>query len=111
MQNVLKRKNMYFGEQICKKYVHLDMFYVLDYSENRKIIKKNYFVLKSPKKNRVLPYGGGSGSERYGPVRNFFYALPLKQKVITLHVTNAFKLIIQNALLVWLKTKLVTIMS
>ena len=31
MQNVLKRKNMYFYEK-CAKYIHLGLFYVLDYS-------------------------------------------------------------------------------
>ena len=31
MQNVLKRKNMYFDEKFAK-YVHLDLFYVLDYT-------------------------------------------------------------------------------
>ena len=31
IQNVLKRKNMYFAEKIAK-YVHLGLFYVLDYS-------------------------------------------------------------------------------
>ena len=31
MQNVLKQKNMYFDEKYAK-YVHLDLFYALDYS-------------------------------------------------------------------------------
>ena len=33
MQNVLKRKNIYFDEKFAK-YVHLDLFYVLDYTES-----------------------------------------------------------------------------
>ena len=59
MQNVLKRTNMYFGEEICKKYVHLDMFYVLDYSENRKIIKKKIFCFEKSSKKPGFAVRGG----------------------------------------------------
>jgi len=41
MQNVLKRKNMYFDENFAK-YVHLDLFYVLVYSGSFDMHKKNY---------------------------------------------------------------------
>ena len=50
IQNVLKRKNMYFYEKIAK-YIHLGLFYVLDYYGS--------FEFFEVRKNRFFPYGGG----------------------------------------------------
>ena len=77
MQNVLKRKNMYFDEKFAK-YVHLDLFYLLVYSGSFDMHKKNYkkeiiCFLKSAK-HRLLPYGGGGSVMDW--CATFFHAFP-----------------------------------
>ena len=59
MQNVLKRKNMYFDGKVVK-YVHLDLFYAFDYSGpfDMHVKKEKTYFFFSKVCSRFLPYEG-----------------------------------------------------
>ena len=90
MQNVLKRKNMYFCQKILSKTFYRHFNAILDLlmciSEN---LEKKYFG--GIRKKRVLPYGGG-GSEIYGHVPNLklFDAFPLYKYALYYFSYNYF---------------------
>ena len=77
MQNVLKRKKMYFDEKFAK-YVHLDLFYLLVYSGSFDMHKKNYkkrhHLFSEVRKTPVIAiWGGGSVMDW---CQLFFHAFP-----------------------------------
>ena len=79
MQNVLKRKDMYFIKKSCYK-KKLSKTYVLDNSGSfdMNFGKRNKKIWRCPQKNGFCRTGGGD-SERYGHVCNlqFILCLPL----------------------------------